>query len=169
MRGRTQPIYRHENPNEIYLDRFIILRTRWFGIYLHNLRLSDPNEFHDHPWASMSWILAGRYTERFHDHTSKERIAGHVGFRGARTLHRIENPRPEDHEAEWRLWDDGVLRKEAEPIGAWSLFFFARKKRQWGFVTPDGWWIDKYFHANFPKVMALRNAVAQTMDEQDAP
>jgi hypothetical protein len=48
-----------------YLDRLRIVQTPWLGLYLHHIHRPDIDpDPHDHPWAFMSVVLAGSYTER---------------------------------------------------------------------------------------------------------
>lgn len=100
-----------------YMDRFFLIKTPWFGVFLHRFRADDPDRFHDHPWVNVSILLAGSYRETFHDGTSRIRRAGDVVVRPALMLHRITDV-------------------DSEPI---SLFIRFRRKRQWGEIGPDGW------------------------------
>jgi hypothetical protein len=44
--------------------RYILLSTRWFGVYLHHLLRSDYDRaFHDHPWGFVTFLISGSYTE----------------------------------------------------------------------------------------------------------
>lgn len=56
-------------PRQPYLIRWhIIPRNRWFNLYLHYFVHGDVGSaLHDHPWASASLVLDGRYIE----HTSE--------------------------------------------------------------------------------------------------
>lgn len=56
-------------PPRDYLKRWHLLpRNRWFNIYLHHfVHGDDDRALHDHPWASASLLLEGRYRE----HTSE--------------------------------------------------------------------------------------------------
>lgn len=51
--------------NEPYLERYSIIRTKWFSAYLHKFVDSDPDRgLHTHPFAwSWSMILYGEYRE----------------------------------------------------------------------------------------------------------
>lgn len=88
------------------------------AIYKHVWLRSDPDDLHDHPWDFCSVILKGGYWEVTPD-ARAWRAPGSIVFRKAEELHRVEldpaHPRPE------------------------SLFITARRRRAWGFVTPDGW------------------------------
>lgn len=102
-----------------YMRRWwIVPRNAWSNVYLHDFgRSDDDRALHDHPWASTSFILRGRYRE----HTPEgafERVAGDVVSRLAEALHRIE-----------------LYPGER----ALTLFFTGPKVREWGFACPQGW------------------------------
>jgi hypothetical protein len=47
-----------------YLDRLRIVQTPWASLYLHHIHRPDrDHDPHDHPWAFISLVLAGGYTE----------------------------------------------------------------------------------------------------------
>jgi hypothetical protein len=118
-----------ENPNDLYLRRYYIYRGKHRPhIYLHHIVRSDyERACHDHPWDFVSIILKGGYTEHNqcletafcaeHTHVIKKR-AGSIVAHKAEDLHRLELERP-----------------------AWTLVFSGRKRREWGFQTPDKGWI----------------------------
>lgn len=102
-----------------YLRRWwVVPRNDFANVYLHEFRRSDDDRaLHDHPWASTSVILSGRYLE----HTPEGsflRAAGDVVSRPAEALHRIE-----------------IFEGEA-PV---SLFFTGPAVREWGFACGHGW------------------------------
>lgn len=107
-----------------YLRRWwIILRNRWFNIYLHHFPSSDDDRArHDHMYFNLSILLRGRYTE----HTIKaggvrravEYVAGSLKLRSPWTAHRIEIKSGEE---------------------CWSLFITGPRMRSWGFHCPNGW------------------------------
>ena len=83
-------------PDDPYLLRwYLIPRNPVFNVYLHQfLRSDDDRALHDHPWANLSVLLDGEYTE----HTIAAggiqhrtvRKAGQLALRGPRAAHRIE-------------------------------------------------------------------------------
>ena len=127
-----KPDFQVINGNGVYLQRWwIIPRNRWFNIYLHRFLHDDEDSaLHDHPYASMSWVLDRGYYE--HSRTSIDwQPAGAIVFRRAATAHRIELKKR--HELTRTGW-------EAEtPIPAVSLFFTGPRTREWGFHCPNGW------------------------------
>lgn len=87
-----------------------------FSIKLHHLQMSDPGDLHDHPWWFMTILLKGGYWETT-PKGRKWKRPGSIIFHKAEDLHALTIP-------------DG---------GSWSLFLNWRRKRLWGFQTPDGW------------------------------
>jgi hypothetical protein len=117
-RGSRRMIVRDE---EDYLERYFIYRGPKLSIYLHRFWASDPDNLHDHPWWSLSYILKGGYREWFLDGTFKDRKKGDTVLRDASTFHRVE------------------LSEGAKPGSAWTFFFTWSRQRDWGFLTDDGW------------------------------
>lgn len=83
-------------PRRPYLTRWhIIPRNRWFNLYLHKfVHGDDDRALHDHPWASASLILDGRYIEHTsewcYEHAIDETPEGmdaHVSY-----MHRLFTP-----------------------------------------------------------------------------
>jgi len=102
-----------------YLERWwVVPRNDFSNVYLHRFSGSDEDRaLHDHPWASTSVLIAGRYIE----HTpagQAMRGAGDVIQRRASDAHRVE-----------------ILPGET----AVTLFFTGPVERQWGFLCPQGW------------------------------
>lgn len=130
-RGRYRMIWRDEDrqqasgeeiKREPYLERFYILSTPWLGVYIHRFWASDPDGLHDHPWASISYVLKGGYMERIAGRLDiPERTAGSLYFRSAEESHRI------------------ALRDGDEPGSCWTLFIRFRRKRLWGFYRGADW------------------------------
>ena len=102
-----------------YLYRWVILATRWLGIYLHHFVGEDWSlDFHDHPKRFISIGLAGGYVEQ----TPK----GEREFKAPwfRTF-------PANHIHRLHLGDN----KEC-----WTLVIVFAATRPWGFWH-DGVWI----------------------------
>jgi hypothetical protein len=119
-----------------YLVRWHVLpRNRFFNCYLHLfVRSDDDRALHDHPWASCSIILAGRYREILPDSVGGAtrgvlRESGAVALRRASAPHRVE-----------------LLLKQARAVdaalfGGAALTFFLTGPvvRGWGFHCRRGW------------------------------
>ena len=118
-----------DGPDDPYMHEYYLVKCRWLGIYLHQYYRGDKDEnCHDHPWASISIVLLGRFLEIFVDETVKLRKRGAIVFRGARSFHKIQLP------------DDPIEK----PV--WTLFIRFKACRKWGFMTPNGWVdADRYY------------------------
>lgn len=107
------------NPGVIYLTRWYLVKTPWFGIYLHAIRKPDHDRcLHDHPWNFIPIILWGSYLEELPDDQFVVRSAGSVRHMRAEDAHRI----------------DDLSGKVV-----WTLCLVGRKRRDWGFHTTQGW------------------------------
>jgi len=116
---------------QLYMRRWRIIHTKWFGLRLHNIVSSDSDRaLHDHPFDFISLILKGGYVEftppRRTGWSSSEAILcqwygpGSVIKRKAEDLHRLK-----------------LLQEKP----AWTLVLRGRMRREWGFVGEDGIWI----------------------------
>jgi hypothetical protein len=103
-----------------YLKRFYIFRSKLFSVFIHQFWASDADHIHDHPWSNISWIIRGGYHETSADGTIEYRKKGFKTYRNAEIFHRISIG---DH----------------SPGEAWTIFIHFKRKREWGFLTPEGW------------------------------
>jgi hypothetical protein len=115
-----------------YLLRWWFLpRNPFLNIYVHLfLRSDDDRALHDHPWASLSIILDGKYTEH-------EILAGGVNLKTLRSA------------GQWRFRWSGKMahRIELTDGPCWTLFITGPRYRRWGFHCPTGWVHWKLFTA----------------------
>ena len=131
---------------QLYMRRWRLVHTRWFGIRVHQIVRSDNRDVHDHPFAFVSFILRGGYYENRPVHTRaflEWRIAyrkelepgdldttarwcgpGTLVFRRARDLHRL------DLKCEQGGGDERPC---------WTLVFRGPTEHDWGFMPPTGW------------------------------
>lgn len=127
-----------QRDGQLYMTRWYIFDTPWFGVKLHKIVLSDHECVHDHPWDFISIILKGGYIE----HVEKEVLGsqsvddsdvsikksskiyhpGSILFRKAEHRHRLEIHQP-----------------------AWTLVITLKRRRKWGFWTKTGWMHWKIF------------------------
>lgn len=55
-------------PGNPMMERWRLLQTPWFGIYVHFIHREDLDPVpHDHPWSFRSLVLVGGYTEELHE------------------------------------------------------------------------------------------------------
>ena len=119
---KKKEIYRR--PDELYLTRYYVMKTKWFAIYIHKFHVSDFNIHHDHPFNFVAIPLIGGYREHFMDGTSVWRGAFSPKFRTAQEFHWVE----------------------LEKGPAWTLFIRGRKFREWGFLVPEKGWVHYETH-----------------------
>lgn len=115
-----------------YLMRWwLIPRNRWFNVYLHKfVRDDEDRALHDHPWPSLSIVLAGGYYD-IHEGPDKSLVRrwygpGSIVIRKATSAHRVELA------TSWHP-------DRNSPIEAWTLFITGPTVREWGFHCPQGW------------------------------
>jgi hypothetical protein len=119
--SREPDLYIGGRRNPYLLRWYLIPRNRWFNVYLHKfMRDDDDRALHDHPWASISFVLWGGYRELYRlNGRDVERTvtAGMVLFRPAEFSHRV-------------MLGGGTC---------WTLFVTGPRQREWGFHCPHGW------------------------------
>lgn len=116
---------------------------RQAGLFIHRLDLPDPGrDLHDHPWAFVSLVLRGGYSEVW---CSDVRTvpAWEQALAGERSMNDV--PSSTWGTRRWRRWSIhamplGVAHRivDVEP-GTVTLVLRGRKARVWGFYQPDGW------------------------------
>lgn len=131
---------------DVYLVRYIVLKTQWCCIYIHRFMRSDSSDPHDHPWNFFTYIVSGGYVEHFYDMSQPQtrvdnsnwfvkfprrkyksfwtmrenvRNPGSFAFRRATDIHRVVIPRS------FKL--DEI---EQAPLTACLMF---SRQRHWGF------------------------------------
>ena len=94
--------------------RFVLLRTRWFNVYLHYLYApnENPKGCHDHPWSFLTLILRRGYLE-YSEGTSRRRWPGMILYRRAEYSHSITTPYGP----------------------SWSIVVVGKRRRVWRFNT----------------------------------
>lgn len=111
------------DPDAPYIFRWRLWpKNPLINAYLHNVvRADDEAALHDHPWPSVSIMLAGTIDETFAARKGekvRKLRAGDVVLRKSRFAHRLSP----------------VL---TEP--AWTLFITGPRVREWGFHCAQGW------------------------------
>lgn len=121
-------IYRR--PGELYLTRYVLFRTKFVTAYIHCFHVSDYDVPHDHPANFLSFPLTNGYNEHLADGTVVTRKPFVPKFRTAEEFH-------------WVQLKPGTEGK------VWTFFMFFRRRRDWGFLTKDGW----RHHEDYQKVL----------------
>lgn len=108
------------NPVGPMLERWRLIQTPWFGIYLHHIYREDMDRTpHDHPWEFRSIVLRGGYVEEHHtDIRQRGLVGGHREYRAGQ-YHLF--PLADAHR---------IVHVES---GTVTLVLTGRKQRIWGF------------------------------------
>lgn len=116
-----------------YLIRYTLIDCPLFNLKIHKTLMSDPADFHDHPWNYVSIILWGGYTEEklvdiqvvHYPHThvinhtkSKWYWPGCILFRHGSRMHRLIIP---------------------ENKYCITMIFTSKRWRNWGFMKEGKW------------------------------
>ncbi len=110
--------YRSDLISHDYMRRWVLRTPFGFMLRLHHiLRSDDDRHFHDHPMDFVSLILSGGYVECRPDRDPEIYRPGRLVFRRAEDLHYLK-----------------LIRKSA-----WTLLITSYFRREWGFMTEDGW------------------------------
>jgi hypothetical protein len=138
----------YDDPELLYLTRWRLVQTPWFGVYLHRLGGPDPRAtLHDHPWNFVSIVLWGGYTERVCQGRSHDG-SPQTNWRDVRWI----NVKP-------ALGLHSIRRLFRAPT--WTLMLVGRRQRTWGYLDDDGTWtpFDEHPHnAEFERAVAARQA-----------
>ena len=101
-----------------YLTRWHLVKTPWFGLYLHKIERSDEDpDRHDHPWSFGTVVLSGSYID---DSPQEQDVLKRFSFRWRHFSHKHR-----------------VIKNSNKPI--LTLIFRGTKDRKtWGFHTANG-------------------------------
>lgn len=109
----------------LYLRRYFLVRTPWFGIFVHLIARPDQDrDLHDHPWPFTTFVLCGGYYEVRSDDPASLSSADVHCVRRFRS-HRF--PLSSAHRITYLLRDP-----------TWTLVFTGAKVKEWGFWVPRG-------------------------------
>lgn len=156
---RTPYFHLYHADGSLYMGRWWLLRPVLggaFSVRVHRIATPDyDRDMHDHPWAFVSIVLRGGYTERRPWVIEPDFIDGEErAYDLIRRPSSIALRRPTDRH---RIVD--VLPD------TWSLVFIGPKRHWWGFHTPAGkihWKTYESVHNNAPTTEAITTAVQTT-------
>jgi hypothetical protein len=108
---------------ELHFRRWLILKTRWFEVYIHGIYHKDEDKhLHNHPWNIWTMILCGSYVEELLDKDGnkiqKRRRLFNMGYRDSEAFHCIRE----------------VLTKKVFTLAIVGK----RKEHLWGYNTESG-------------------------------
>jgi hypothetical protein len=107
----------------VYLNRWWMWRRNgWCNLYLHQMLGPDDAALHDHPYWSLSLILADGINELF----QLDPPTGRVKMRALRTGQLV--------------WRSSTMAHRLDPVQpGMTLFLTGPRVRDWGFYCPQGW------------------------------
>lgn len=109
---------------ELHFQRYRLLQTPWFAIYIHRISKSDMDkDMHDHPWRFISLILKGSYSEACKYYPDFKTIIKNTYTPGCLVTHQAEDAH------QLTLLTDVV----------WTLVVTSGRSRLWGYQTSSGW------------------------------
>lgn len=131
----------HDDPSRVYLKRWRIVESPYFGVKVHHIRMSDnptTRGLHDHPWSFISIRLRGGYHE-LRPGPNFDRYSGpwmlvigeKRGIYRRHTHRRVNVVRSTDLHA--------VCLTDDKPC--WTLVFNGPRRREWGFRFPGAEWL----------------------------
>ena len=113
--------------DELHFQRWRILWTPWFAIYIHRILKSDEDKHpHNHPWNFRTFILSGSYTEEWYNAETEEYgkqilTRDDSTYRGFEIFHKIEIYQPVttlvctgQHWNRWGYWVNGKFVEQSE-------------------------------------------------------
>lgn len=116
-------------PHLVYLRRFIIFKTPWCALYLHQIFLPDKDrDPHNHPFPFISLILRGGYVE--------ERTYGTPNGNGKVLRHSVWRTRKRWSIAKTTLADFHQIKRLSK--NTVSLVLCGPRSQDWGYLTVDG-------------------------------
>lgn len=63
-RGAIFKITGTSGPDDVYLIRYFVIRSKYFNFFIHQFLRSDRDDLHDHPWHFCTYLVRGAYTEK---------------------------------------------------------------------------------------------------------
>jgi hypothetical protein len=134
-KGRFLRITGTGGPDDLYLIRYYVFKSKFLNIFIHRFFRSDRDDMHDHPWNFFTYLVRGAYTEhrwnpetRLVDITRRKRAfwadedhQNRFVFRRAEDQHKVMVDRQ-------YLWP---LDKTNCPL---TICVTGRSRREWGFV-----------------------------------
>ena len=152
-----QIIHQSENKEKILvLERFNILSMEnGPGLVLHRFVHSDPDRgYHDHPWTfGVSLILSGGYREIKVKHGTmemSERVfkTGNINFFSGNDYHRVLLFQKDD-----QLSRDKETTCVPEEEDVWTLFFYWKREKVWGFLKESDKCDQKWEYNQYSKTI----------------
>lgn len=150
-RGKVFKITGTAGPDDVYLIRYYVLKSRWCNIFIHQFLRSDRDDLHDHPWNFCTYLVSGSYTEkmRVYAHNSD---GSYLSYHDDLTRRTTESNRFVFRKAtdQHQVIVDQDLKEKDKDKAALTLFISGPTKREWGFIK-DNKWVEWREYLGLPK------------------
>lgn len=143
------------DPENVYLRRYFVFRSKLFSVYIHRFMRSDQDDHHDHPFDFVGYVVSKGYRESVLTGTPStewylcdgrfsvaRRAEGTWAFRKAETRHMVQVDKP--------------IKNDDFKNAPLTVIFRGPWRREWGFWKPlehagDFVWVDRCTYLNIPK------------------
>lgn len=139
-KGRVFKITGTAGPDDVYLIRYYIIKSRWFNFFVHQFLRSDRDDLHDHPWNFCTYLVNGSYTENKYnpktglvENTRRENNLVTIGGKRQKQNVFVFRKATDQHQ----VVVDKDLKEDFKYLAATTLFFSGPTKREWGFVKEE--------------------------------
>lgn len=132
-KGRTFCITGTGGPEDVYLIRYYVIKSKWLNVFLHRFLRSDRDDLHDHPWNFVTYLVKGAYTEKkWNPKTKKTDIIRRINFPefNAAVNRLVFRKATDQHQV---LTDRSLKLSEREEAPL-TICVTGRTQREWGFV-----------------------------------
>lgn len=153
-RGHVLNITGTDGPDDIYLIRYYVFRSRFFNIFIHRFLRSDRDDLHDHPWNFVTYIVSGAYLEyKWNESTQKVDCVSRIGASSyGAPINRLALRKATDRHKVEVWYPCSFANKDHAPL---TICVTGPIKREWGFWR-NGQWVDWREYLDLPKDVASR-------------
>jgi len=123
-------------PEDVYLIRYYIVKSKYFNLFIHQFLRSDRDDLHDHPWNFCTFLVRGSYTEKKWNE-KEQRVQTIRRKVGRRNKNRFVFRKATDQH---QVLVDRDLKLAEKDQAALTIFMSGPTKREWGFVKEV--WVD---------------------------
>jgi hypothetical protein len=152
-RSKTLRITGTGGPQDVYLIRYYVIKSKYFNFFIHQFLRSDRDDLHDHPWDFCTYLVRGAYTEKKFNPQTKEveltrRQSGansliftRTSGNSTRLMDDIKTYPVAKNRFVWRkatdqhqVLTDHSYRLNEKEFAPLTFCFTGRTKRDWGFI-----------------------------------
>lgn len=104
-------------------DRYYLVQTRWFGVYVHRIHHDEGETYHTHPWSWFSIVFGAYDDHRLHR-------SGTDGWLVTHSSRRVRY---------WNRCRAGEAHRVTLPRGpVWTICFRGRRRGRWEVQDAEG-------------------------------